>query len=64
VPVSSVGVDLSLEVVEETVKVVENLVSVPDFVEGFAFGNVLSVGVRSVNGSWTLVRVDTHSKVQ
>lgn len=60
-------IHLSVEV-EEVVQRIEHLAThdvVCDFVSGYAFGDALGVGVRAVDGWWTVetVEADAESSV-
>ena len=56
VPVISIKLTAEIESAptESTVQVISDYTVVCDFVDGWAFGGALGVGVRSVSGWWTI----------
>jgi hypothetical protein len=56
-PVQKLQISVALESPELQVQRIENHDIVPDFVSGFAFGSAFGVGLKSVEGWWTVMDV-------
>jgi hypothetical protein len=52
VPLLTMNIQLAVDVANENVLREQNQDVLPDFVDGFAFGNAVGVCLRSVSGWW------------
>ena len=61
-PKLSIGFSVAIQVPEETVNVVPDHHVVPNFVDGWAFGDAIGVGLLSLNGWWTVTEVSLREE--
>lgn len=57
VPKLSINFSVNIQVPEQTLKLSEDHNVAPNFVDGWAFGEAIGVGMQSVDGWWTVTEV-------